>query len=179
MEKVIQIHDLTFIKCIPNPIIIQRINEMAIQASEDFKGKHPIVLCVMDGVYHFASAFTQQFNNTAEVHFIKAKSYIGLRSTGHVKITGLDEINYQNRDILILEDIVESGLTIHALLKEISKKEVREIKIAALLRKPNQQKYPLTIDYVGFDIEKDFIVGFGLDYKGLGRSYPDIYKLKT
>ncbi len=174
----IQIHDLRFELFIPHVQIIDRIQEMARLAEQDYANDVPLLIAVMDGAVHFASSFSLAFSPLSEIHFVKASSYIGTRSAGAVAIAELSHIPFSNRKVLILEDIIESGKTISELIKKIQDFGPNEIQVACLFRKQSEITFQFPIHYVGFDIGKEFIVGFGLDYDGLGRSLKDVY-IKT
>ena len=145
---------------------------------ELLKNSNPHFIIVLKGSFLFASDLLKQLSYDVKISFIRLKSYDGTSSTGIVKeILGVnDEIN--NQTVVIIEDIIETGTTLDAIYKLLKKENPKEIKIATLLFKPNSFKKNLTIHYIGKKINDEFIVGYGLDYKELGRTLPQIYKLK-
>ncbi len=173
----IKIHDKTFKILIDQAKIETRISELANEISIDYKGKNPIFLAVLNGSFMFAAELFKNLKIEAEICFIKVQSYTKLKSNGTVKeVMGLTE-NIENREVIILEDIVDTGLTINQLLIILKTKKPKTIRISSLLFKPKSLKKNIEVDYIGFKIEPDFVVGFGLDYNGLGRNLADIYVL--
>lgn len=171
----IQLHDKTFKPFISEAEIQQAVVSMASKIDSDYNNQPPIILPVLDGAFVFAAALTNKLECKAAFSFIKYKSYHNTQSTGKVsEVIGLD-IDIKNKDILVVEDIIDTGLTISYLLKELKKHEPKSIKIATLLSKPDAIKVPLQIDYNGIEIPNNFIVGYGMDYNGLGRNLNEIY----
>lgn len=175
--KTVQVRDKMFRVSIPEAEIKERVAEMAAEISRELKGKKPIFLAVLNGSFIFAADLIRGFDSECEVEFIKFSSYEGTDTTGEVKeLIGLNK-SIEGRTVVIVEDIVDTGLTMKALLEMLKDKNPKEIRIAALLMKPEKLSVPLTIDYCGFRIPNDFILGYGLDYDGEARNLREIYTL--
>ena len=177
MDK-ITIKDKTFVKYITSTEIDIAIEKLALQINHDYKDKTPIMLVVLNGAILFASDLLKKLTINCEVSCIKVSSYEGgLSSTNNVKsIIGLNT-DVSNRDVIIIEDIVDTGLTISSLMNQLNESNPSSVKIAALTFKKEAYKIDLPIDYVAIEIPNKFIVGYGLDYDELGRNLPDIYQL--
>ena len=173
----IQIKDKQFKKFIPHEKIKESIRKVASQLNKDYEGKRPLFVAVLNGSFMFAGDLMKEIHFDCEITFVKVASYHGVSSTGSVtELIGLGE-NVEGRDIIIVEDIVDTGLTIENLLQVFSHKGCRSVRVATLLLKPEAYKKTHKIDYVCMEIGNDFIVGYGLDYDGLGRNLKDIYKI--
>ena len=147
------------------------------QMQADFKDTAPLFLCVLNGSFIFAADLFKVYEGPAEISFIKLSSYKGTTTTEEVKtVIGLTE-DITGRDLVILEDIIDSGITVTHLVDDLQKYNPRTIKIATLLLKPEALRTAVRPDYVGMEIPNDFIVGYGLDYDGFGRNLKDIYKI--
>lgn len=152
-----------------------RVAEVAAQISHDLEGKRPLFLAVLNGSFVFAADLLRGIETPCEISFVRMASYEGTSSTGAVKqLIGLKE-DIKDRTVVIVEDIIDSGLTMVHLLELLKEKQPADIKIAALLVKPGNLKVELDIPYCCFEIPNDFIVGYGLDYDGEGRNLPSIY----
>ena len=175
----IQVLDKTFEPYLKEAAIQEKITELAVQLNQDYAGKRPLFLSVLNGSFLFTADLFKQITIEAEVSFIKLASYKGTNSTGNViNAIGLD-INVKDRHIIILEDIIDTGKTLHHYLPQLESMQPASVKIAVLLNKKEALIYPVQIDYACFDIPNKFVVGYGLDYDGLGRNSRDIYQLKA
>lgn len=174
MDK-IKVRDREFAVSIPEEKIKARVTEIAAQISHDLEGKCPLFLAVLNGSFVFAADLLRGIDTPCEISFVRMASYEGTSSTGDVKqLIGLKE-DIKDRTVVIVEDIIDSGLTMVHLLDLLKEKQPAEIKIVALLVKPGNLKVNLDIPYCCFKIPNDFIVGYGLDYDGEGRNLPSIY----
>jgi hypoxanthine phosphoribosyltransferase len=175
----IQVHDKTFIPYLSSEEIQNRITQLAQQISEEYTNKQPLFLGILNGSFIFAADLFKQISIPASISFIKLVSYKGTSSTGTVITSiGLEE-DLTDKDIIIVEDIVDTGKTLTEFIPSLSKQNPNSIKICTLLQKPDALKYPLDVDYIGFSIPNKFVVGYGLDYDGLGRNTAAIYQLNT
>ncbi len=175
--SVIQVIDKKFKPYISAAKIDDRIKELATEINTAYEGKRPIFIAILNGSFMFASDLFKEISIDAEICFIKLASYKGTRSTGNVITSiGLDE-PLKDRHVVIIEDIVDTGKTLHQFLPQLFNQQPASLKIAALLHKPDALQHPLVIDYLGFNVPNIFLLGFGLDYDGLGRNLPEIYQL--
>lgn len=175
----IQVLDKTFVPYLKEAAIQEKITELAAQLNKDYAGKRPLFLSILNGSFLFTADLFKQISIEAEVSFIKLASYKGTSSTGNViTAIGLD-INVKDRDIIILEDIIDTGKTLHHYLPQLANMQPASVKIAVLLNKKEALQYPVTVDYACFEIPNKFVVGYGLDYDGLGRNSKDIYQLQA
>ncbi|MFI5134149.1 MAG: hypoxanthine phosphoribosyltransferase [Chitinophagales bacterium] len=175
--SVITVHDKKFETFLSSETIQQRVKEMAAAINNDYAGKRPLFIAILNGSFMFAADLFKNLSVEAEICFIKLASYKGMKSSGKVFTSiGLEEDIF-GRDIVIVEDIVDTGKTLHKFLPKLMHQQPKTLKIAALLHKPEATEYPLKLDYIGFAIPNKFVVGYGLDYDGLGRSLKEIYQL--
>lgn len=173
----ITLHDKTFEINIPERQILQAIEIIAARISSDYAGKQPLFLAILNGAFMFAADLLKEVSIPCEVSFLRVSSYQDMHSTGQVsEIIGLKE-EIKDRHIIILEDIVDTGHTVYTLLQNLISRSPASIEIAALLLKPECQQHPLQVKYIGKAIPNEFVVGYGLDYNGLGRNLRHIYKL--
>jgi hypoxanthine phosphoribosyltransferase len=173
----IQLHDKQFEIYLPEAEIQERIRDIADHLNREYKNKRPLFIAILNGSFMFAADLFKYLTIDAEICFIKLASYRGMKSTGHViTAIGLD-VDLFDRDVIILEDIVDTGKTLNEFLPKLDHQQPKSLKIAALLHKPEATQFPLQIDYLGFSIPNKFVVGYGLDYDGLGRNYKQIYQL--
>jgi hypoxanthine phosphoribosyltransferase len=175
----IQVLDKTFEPYLKEAAIQEKITELALQLNKDYAGKRPLFLSVLNGSFLFTADLFKQITIEAEVSFIKLASYKGTSSTGNViTAIGLD-INVKDRHIIILEDIIDTGKTLHHYLPQLESMQPASVKIAVLLNKKEALQNPVKVDYACFEIPNKFVVGYGLDYDGLGRNSKDIYQLQA
>ncbi|MDK2910867.1 MAG: adenylate kinase [Bacteroidales bacterium] len=173
----VRLHDKTFTLYLTRQQIEEAVNAVAQRLNKDLKGKKPIFLVVLNGAFLFAADVIRQFEGDCEVCFVKLSSYSGTLTTTHVReIMGLD-MEVKNRLVVVVEDIIDTGITMDNMQKKLIGLGASEVKIATLLFKPGAFRKKFKIDYIGIEIPNDFIVGYGLDYDGLGRNLPDIYKI--
>ncbi|GGC10480.1 hypoxanthine phosphoribosyltransferase [Dyadobacter sediminis] len=173
----INILDKTFVPFISRSSIESRIAELADQIGKDYAGRNPVFIVVLNGAFLFAGELVKNISLTCEITFIRFSSYSQTESTGNVRqIIGMEE-SIENRDIIIVEDIVDTGLTMAHLLKQIKDRSPKSVEIATLLHKPEALKTPIDMRYVGFEIDNKFVVGYGLDYDGFGRNLDSLYVL--
>ena len=177
MYQKIKIHDKHFSVFIKNTKILKEIKRIASELNARLKDNDVIFLIALNGSFMFASELLKHIDIICEISFIKVSSYSGKNTTGNVKnVIGINE-NLKNKTVVIIEDIVDTGITAEFLMNEISKYEPNDVILTTLFFKPSCFKKNVKIDYVGMEIPDDFIIGFGLDYNGLGRNLNDIYKL--
>jgi hypoxanthine phosphoribosyltransferase len=175
--SVIQVKDKKFIPYLTAAQVDEQIKRLGKELNNDYEGKNPLFIAILNGSFMFASDLFKELAVGAEICFIKLASYKGTRSTGHVITSiGLDE-KLKGRHVVILEDIVDTGKTLNEFLPQLRDQQPASLKIAALLHKPEALKHPITIDYLGFNVPDKFLLGFGLDYDGLGRNLKEIYQL--
>ena len=173
----IKIKDKTFKVSIPEAQIKARIKELAQQMSRDLEGKNPLVLGVLNGAFIFAADLIREMTIPCEISFVKLASYQGTTSTGSIKeIIGINE-DLTGRTVVIVEDIVESGLTIRRMMDQLGTRNPASVQVCTLFFKPERLKEDLKLDYVAFEIPNDFILGYGLDYDQQARGLKDIYTL--
>ena len=175
--QTIQLHDKHFAPYIDAAAIEARIIALANQIDADYKQERPLFIGILNGSFLFAADLFRHLNIEAEISFIKLASYKGTSSTGNViTAIGLEE-DLSNRHVVIIEDIIDTGKTLHSFMHELKNRAPKSIKIASFLTKPSALQFPITADYVGFEIPNKFVVGYGLDYDGLGRNIPSLYQL--
>lgn len=178
MIKTVTIKDKQFDKFIDFQDIQTAINRIAGEINSDLHDKNPIFVAVLNGAFMFAGELMKEVTVPCEITFVRLASYQGTSTTNKVQeVLGLNE-SIENRTVVIVEDIVDSGNTMVALKKELNKFNPKEIKIATLLLKPDALIQEIHLDYVALEIPNDFIVGYGLDYDGYGRNLKDIYKIR-
>lgn len=174
---VVNVHDKSFETYLPEDTIQKRVKEIAEAINKDYAGKRPLFIAILNGSFMFAADLFKHLEIEAELCFIKLASYKGMKSSGKVVTSiGLEEDIFE-KDVIIIEDIVDTGKTLFNFLPQLHHQQPRSLKIAALLHKSEATEHPLTLDYVGFDIPNKFVVGYGLDYDGLGRNLKEIYQL--
>jgi hypoxanthine phosphoribosyltransferase len=175
--SVIKVHDKTFETYLSDSVLQKRIAEIATEINKEYQGKKPLFIAILNGSFMFASDLFKQLNIDAELCFIKLASYKGMKSSGKVVTSiGLEEDLF-GKDVVIVEDIVDTGKTLHNFLPKLLHQQPKSLRIATLLHKSEATEFPLNLDYVGFEIPNKFVVGYGLDYDGLGRNLKEIYQL--
>ena len=174
----LKVLDKTFVPFISEETIQEKIKEIAALINVEYQDKRPLFISILNGSFMFAADLFKQVTVDAEICFIKLASYKGTQSTGHVITSiGLDS-NVKDRHIIVLEDIIDTGKTLHSFLPQLVNQQPASLKIATLLHKPEATVHPLTIDYCCISIPNKFVVGYGLDYDGFGRNTKEIYQLK-
>lgn len=173
----LKVHDKEFIPYINSLEIEKEISRVAAEINRDYEGKNPLFIAILNGAFIFAADLFRLIKVEAEIGFIKLVSYKGIKSTGKViTAIGLD-VELYGRDVIIVEDIVDTGKTLSQFLPQLEHHHPASLKVASLLHKPAAIVHPIKIDYLGFTIPDKFVLGFGLDYDGLGRNLKDIYQL--
>ncbi len=172
-----KIKDLEFKKFIPASKIEEKTCEIASRINIDYKDQSPVFLPILNGSFMFAADLLKEIKIPCKISFVKISSYSGTSSTGQLKtLIGHDESLF-NQDIVIIEDIVDSGLTIEKIIEELRSLGTKSVEVISLLRKKGAREKNSDVKYVGFELDSEFVVGYGLDYDGFGRNYKDIYKL--
>jgi len=173
----IKVHDKHFAPYLSEATLQQRIKELAQQISDDLKGTKPLFIGILNGSFMFAADLFKHLSIEAEISFIKLASYKGTKSTGNVVTAiGLEEDLY-GRTVVIVEDIVDTGKTLSQFLPQLEHQQPQKLLVASLLNKPDAMTHKVQIDYLGFTVPNKFLLGYGLDYDGLGRNLPEIYQL--
>ena len=172
-----RINNKKLIKIIDEVSIQKRVKEIAVELTSKFKDKKPIFIGVLNGSFIFISDLVRNLNINCEIDFIKVSSYKGQDTTGTIKLLKDISADITNRDVVIVEDIIDSGLTSEFLVKRLKGASPKSISIVTLLLKPDIARLSLPIDIIGFEIAPDFVVGYGLDYDQDLRHLPEIYRL--
>lgn len=157
--------------------IQNRVREIGLQIEKDFKDKNPLFVVILNGAFMFAADLIRNMDIACDVSFVKVSSYKGLASTGQLNVSMTNEKDFENRNIIIIEDIVDSGFTLNQYLPNIEKQKPKSISICTLLQKPDAKKFKVKVDYAGFKIPTKFVIGYGLDFDNAGRNLPHIYQL--
>lgn len=177
--KTVIVKDKEFELFLSQKEIEEAISKVAANINKDLDGKNPLFVCVLNGSFMFASELMKRITIPTEMTFVKMSSYSGTKSSGTVKeVYGLEE-DIKDRTVVIVEDIVDTGHTMRQMIEQLKNKNPKEIIISTLLLKPDALINDVPLDYVALEIPNDFIIGYGLDYDGYGRNYPDIYKIKN
>ena len=175
--SIIQVNDKKFQPYLTVEQIEEQIRRLGTEINRDYAGMRPLFIAILNGSFMFASDLFKELTIDAEICFIKLASYKGTRSTGNVITSiGLDE-PLNDRHVIILEDIVDTGKTLSEFLPQLLDHRPASLKIASLLHKPDALQYSVIIDYLGFKVPNKFLLGYGLDYDGLGRNLKEIYQL--
>ncbi len=175
---IITVQDKTFVPFLPAAELGARTAELARRLDEDYEDKNPLFVVVLKGAFLFAAELFKHLKVPCEITFVRLSSYQKTESTGRVKqIIGLEE-SVQNRHVVIVEDIVDTGLTMAQLTAQLADRGAASVEIATLLHKPDALREDIRLRYVGFEIENRFVVGFGLDYEEQGRNLDGVFVLK-
>jgi len=175
--KEISILDKKFRELITEKAIQQRIKELARQLNNDLAGKELVFLGILNGAFLFAADLFRRIDLPARISFVKLASYEGTSSSGSIKeLIGWNE-DIKNKTIVVVEDIIDTGNTLERIVDELTIRKAYEVRIAAMLYKPAAYTKDIPLDYIGFEIPNDFVVGYGLDYDGFGRNLPSVYTL--
>lgn len=178
METTVQIKDKSFEISISSEKILKEVKRMAEEINSDLVGTDPLFLVVLNGAFMFAADLMKQVNIPCEISFVKLASYQGTTTTGKVKnLIGLNE-DIKGRTVVVVEDIVDTGITMEQIINSLDIYHPKQIRIATFFHKPEALEKDIHLDYVGMNIANDFIVGYGLDYDGFGRNLADVYTLK-
>jgi len=172
-----QILDKSFKPYLTQNNIDEAIERIANQINQDYSDKNPLFIAILNGSFIFAADLFKKINVPAEISFIKLASYQGTKSTGNV-ITAIGlENDLYDRNVIVLEDIIDTGKTLSAFLPQLEHQQPKSLKVCTLLHKKEATQYPVTIDYLGFEIPDLFVVGYGLDYNGYGRNLDQIMQI--
>jgi hypoxanthine phosphoribosyltransferase len=179
MDKTIKLHDKTFRLCLEAAEIDRAVRRVAREINREMAGERPLFLSILNGAFMFTSDLLKEITvEGTEVAFTRVASYEGTASTGRVKeLIGLTG-EVAGRNVVIVEDIVDTGRSVAHLLEMLARHAPGRVRVAALFHKPGALVHDVTVDYAGIALENDFVVGRGLDYDGLGRNLPDLYTLK-
>lgn len=176
--ETVKVLDLEFEMFLTAEQIQETVEHLGEQITQDYLEKKPVFIAILNGSYVFMADLLRQCKISCEMTFVKLSSYDGLESTGEVATQIGLSLDLKGRDVVIVEDIIDTGKTVHHFLKQVTAFEPASIKLAALLVKPEAIEHPLKIDYTGFEIPNEFVVGYGLDYNEEGRNLPAIYQLR-
>ncbi len=177
-KKQVKVLDRDFEIYIPEEKILERVNEVAAKLNRDYKDRTPLLIGILNGSFVFAADLVRRLNFPHEIQFGKFSSYSGMDTTGTVReLIGIST-DLKDKDIIIVEDIIDTGTTMASLLDMLKSKGTRSIEICTLLMKPGKLQTPLNVKYCAMEIPNDFILGYGLDYDGQGRNLRDIYVVK-
>jgi len=176
--ELLKVHDKHFKPYISAEQINEQVKRVAFEINKDYEGKRPLFIAILNGAFMFASDLFKEITVEAEICFIKLASYKGVTSTGQVVTAiGLD-VDIVGREVIIIEDIIDTGKTLSHFLPQLKYHHPASLKIAALLHKPDAMIHDIKINYLGFKVPNNFLVGYGLDYDGLGRNIREIYQLQ-
>lgn len=175
--QIITVNDKQFKPFLSADKIKEQIQRLGAEINKDYATKRPLFIAILNGAFMFASDLFKELTIDAEICFIKLASYKGTKSTGNVITSiGLDE-SLKGRHVIVLEDIVDTGKTLHEFLPQLFDQQPASLKITALLHKPDALQHKITIDYLGFSVPDKFLLGYGLDFDGLARNLGEIYQL--
>ncbi len=169
----------TFVEFISTEKIKDRIGEIAQALRADYVDREPIFLVILNGAFIFAADLMRAYGEDCEVSFVKLSSYDGLQSSNEIKVHMGIQTDLSNKDVVIVEDIIDTGATLNKFMKDVHSHNPKSVKLVSLVVKREAMKYDIPIDYFGFNIPNDFVVGYGLDYNEYGRELDSLYRLKS
>ena len=178
-DEIINIGELSFIKYINADEIEAKVQEIADSIREDFHEKYPMFLVVMNGAFIYAADLIRKLDFPCELNFVRIKSYHGTESTGEIDIYMPPNLELKNRHIIIIEDIIDTGNTMAAFIPKLHTFQPASVSLSSILVKPEAHKHDIITQFPGFIIPEKFVVGYGLDYDGMGRNLKDLYQLYT
>jgi adenylate kinase len=178
MADTIKLHDLEFMPYLSEAEIGKIVNEVSVRINEKYAGKSPLFVVILNGAFMFASDLIKKVNVECEISFLRVSSYRGTASTGEVKEMMPIGTNVSDRDIILVEDIVDTGNTMGEIKQQMKDAGANSVSICTLLFKPDAFKGNYLVDFIGVEIPDRFVVGYGLDYDGLGRNLPSIYQIR-
>lgn len=176
-RDIVTIKDLDFVIYLSAREIENRIREIAVTIAQDYEDKNPLFLVILNGAFVFAADLMRSLDFACDVQFIKASSYKGLSSTGKVTFSSVEELKLAGRHVIVIEDIVDSGLTLHSFMPTLMDYKPLTLEVCTLLDKPEARVFEVGPKYVAFSISDHFVIGYGLDFDGAGRNLPHIYQL--
>ncbi len=175
-KEVVQLHELRFAPLFSEAQVSHRVRELGALLTERYADECPLFISILSGAFVFAADLIRAFRAPCEISFVKLSSYSGTKSTGQVQtVMGIDA-PLEGRHLIVVEDIVDTGRTLHFFLEYLRAQRPASLCTVAFLRKPTAAIFPVAVEYVGFDIPDRFVVGYGLDYNGLGRNLPGVYQ---
>jgi hypoxanthine phosphoribosyltransferase len=177
--KEVRVLDKSFREFITAGDIEKRVSEIAAEINRDFAGREVVFLGILNGAFLFAADLFRKIEISARISFVKLASYEGTSSSGTIKeLIGWNE-DIRNQNVIVIEDIVDTGITLERIVDELRIRKVGVIKVATLLLKPEAYRKNIPVDYIGYSIPNDFVVGYGLDYNGYARNLPSVYTLTS
>lgn len=171
----IRIKDKNFKVSLCEESIQEKVKKLAEKINSDYAGKKPVLICILNGAFMFAADLVRYLDFQPEIIFARFSSYERMDTTGKVRELIGVTTDLTGRDVIIVEDIVDTGITMSHILPKLKNQGAESVRIATLLMKPDKLRVPLHVDYCAIEIPNEFVVGYGLDYDGLGRNYKDIY----
>jgi len=176
-RDVVTISELDFVVYLTERELHNRVREMAEEISKEYADKNPLFIVILNGAFIFAADLMRCFGFACDVQFIKASSYKGMASTGKVSFEAVEDLKLEGRHVIVVEDIVDSGLTLHSFLPDLQALSPASLKVCTLLDKPSARAFEVPVDYKAFTVADHFVIGYGLDFDGAGRNLPHIYQL--
>ena len=169
----------TFEEFISAASINDRVAEIASELRQEYADRKPVFLVILNGAFIFASDLMRAYGEDCEVSFVKLSSYDGLQSTNKIKVDMPIQTDLSNKDVIIVEDIIDTGATLNKFLSDVKDKSPKSLKLVSFVVKPEAMKFDIPIDYYGFNIPNEFVIGYGLDYNEYGRELDSLYRLKS